>query len=169
MNWGHKPPKGRISFREQLERNQKALDQHAELSGKPRIVIEMPPPPVKRIPAQPSCRPLEKDVQNAILHAIRWRTDVVFYGRFNRGTAVYYSADGNPRHVIFNTVPGFSDIHGMLTNGRAFYIEVKRDSKEKPTPAQLEFIAKVKAGGGIAGVAWTVEMAQDILDQRTRP
>jgi len=169
MNWGHKPLKGRISLREQIERNQKALDQHAELSGKPRVVLDIPPAPVKRVAPQPSVRPLEKDVQKAILSMIRWRTDVVFYGRFNRGTAVYYGQDGKPRHIVFNTVPGFTDIHGMLTSGRAFYIECKRDAKEKPTADQLEFIGKIKAVGGIAGVAWTVEMAQDLLNGIVRP
>jgi len=169
MNWGYKPPKGKISLRDQMLRNQRALDMHAALSEKPRIELDIPTAPKKRaVPAVPSTRPLEKDVQKAILSMIRWRTDVVFYGRFNRGKAVYYGQDGKPRHIVFNTVPGFSDIHGMLTNGRAFYIECKRDGKEKPTADQLEFIEKVRAGGGIAGVAWTVEMAQDILNGISR-
>jgi hypothetical protein len=169
MNWGYKPPKGKINLREQMLRNQKALDTYASLAEKPPLVLDIPPAPKKRAPSQPSERPLEKDVQKAILSMIRWRTDVVFYGRFNRGSAVYYGQDGKPRHVVFNTVPGFSDIHGMLKTGRAFYIECKRDGKEKATADQLEFIDKVKAGGGIAGVAWTVEMAEDILNERTRP
>jgi len=169
MNWGRKPPAGRISLREQIQRNQRAMDDYAALSDRPRVELDIPPEPRKRAPAQPSERPLEKDVQKAILGMIRWRKDVIFYGRFNRGTAVFHGAQGNKQHVVFNTVPGFSDIHGMLVGGRAFYIEVKRDSKEKPTADQQEFLDKVKAGGGIAGVAWTVEMAQDILDGINRP
>lgn len=169
MNWGSKKPQGRITLREQMLRNQKALDMHAALSEKPRVELDITPEPRKRAPAQPSGRPLEKDVQKAILSMIRWRKDVIFYGRFNRGTAVFNGAQGNKQHVVFNTVPGFSDIHGMLVGGRAFYIEVKRDSKEKPTSDQQEFLDKVKAGGGIAGVAWSVEMAQDLLDGITRP
>src|ERR1700744_643270 len=168
MNWGHKPPKGRITLREQMERNQKAMDMHAELSEKPRVVFDIGPAPVKRAPRQPSERPLEKDVQKLILGMLRWRKDVVFYGRFNRGSAVYYGADGKPRHVIFNTVPGFTDVHGMLTSARAFYIEVKRDSKEKSTADQIEFGEKITAGGGLHCVAWTVEQAQDLLDGITR-
>lgn len=168
MNWGHKPPKGRITLREQMGRNQKALDMHATLSERPRLILDTAPEPVKRAPRQPSERPLENDVKKLILSMLRWRKDVVFFGRFNCGSAVYYGQDGKPRHVIFNTVPGFTDIHGMLTNGRAFYIEVKRDSKEKPTADQIEFGEKIAAGGGLHCVAWTVEQAQDLLDGITR-
>lgn len=168
MNWGHKPPKGRITLREQMVRNQKAMDMHADLAERPRIEFALPSAPVKRTPSQPSERPLEKDVQKLILGMLRWRKDVAFFGRFNRGSAVYYGKDGKPRHVIFNSVPGFSDVHGMLNNGRAFYIEVKRDSKEKPTADQIEFGEKITAGGGLHCVAWTVEQAQDLLDGITR-
>ena len=165
MSWGYKIPKGRISLLEQKQRNQKAMDTYADLAEKPRVSFDLPEPPAKRAPPQPSGRPLEKDVQKAILSMLRWRKDVVFFGRFNRGAASFYNARGEKQFVVFNTVPGFSDIHGMLNNGRAFYIEVKRDAKEKPSSDQEDFIGKIVAGGGIAGVAWTVEQAQSLLDQ----
>lgn len=169
MTWnGSAPKKGRITLREQMLRNQRAMNMHADLAELPRVEFDIRPAPVKRAPRQPSERPLEKDVQKLILSMLRWRKDVVFYGRFNRGTAVYYTQQGEPRHVVFNTVPGFTDVHGMLNNGRAFYIEVKRDSKEKPTEDQLEFGAKITAGGGLHCIAWTVEQAQDLLDGITR-
>lgn len=41
-------------------------------------------------------------------------------------------------------------------------IEAKGDGG-KPTPEQLNFIAQVKAAGGIAGVAYSAEEAQSII------
>lgn len=163
MTWGHKPHKGRITLREQMLRNQKAMDMHADLAQVPRVVLDIGPAPVKRAAAGSDGKPLEKHIQKAILDMLRWRKDVVFFGRFNRGQAQNTDAHGHTHYTAFNTVPGFPDIHGMLTAGRAFYIEVKRPGN-KATIEQAEFIAKVQAGGGIAGVCYSVEQAQDLLD-----
>ena len=168
MSWnGSAPKKGRITLREQMLRNQKALDMHAELSGRPRVVLDIGPAPVKRAAAGSDGKPLEKHIQKAILEMLRWRKDVVFFGRFNRGQAQSTDAHGQTHYTNFNTVPGFPDIHGMLSAGRAFYIEVKRPGN-KATAEQADFIAKVQSGGGIAGVCYSVEQAQDLLDGITR-
>ena len=107
--------------------------------------------------------PLEKDIQRAILDAIALRRDVIFVGRFNRGQAVATDSYGNTRYTPFNSVRGFPDIHGLLVGGRAFYLEVKRPGAARPSPDQLEFIDKVRRGGGIAGIAFSVDDALKIL------
>lgn len=163
MNPNAKPPKGRITLREQMIRNQRAMDMHADLAQKPRVAFDLGPAPVKRASAGANGIPLEKDIQKTILSMLRWRKDVVFFGRFNRGQAQNTDAHGRTHYTSFNTVPGFPDIHGMLKDGRAFYIEVKRPGN-KATSEQADFLAKVTAGGGIAGVAYSVEQAQDLLN-----
>lgn len=66
--------------------------------------------------------------------------------------------------------PGLPDIHGIAPGGRPLYVEVKRPAHlvvslktgrliqrhpaGEPTPQQLAFLAKVRAMGALAGVAW---------------
>lgn len=42
-------------------------------------------------------------------------------------------------------------------------LEIKPSPKEKPTPAQAQFIQQVNASGGLAGVAHSTETAKQIL------
>lgn len=160
-----KPRRGRIPLRETLQANQRALDIYAAMSGKPRYEIPIPAAPVKRAPSNRSENPYEVDVQREILDALKRRSDVVFVGRFNSGTSMDTNAHGETRYTRFNTVPGFTDIHGMMTAGRAFYVEVKRPIRPTPvTKDQQEFMERVRKGGGLVGVANSVQQAHDILD-----
>ena len=157
--------RGRISHRDTLAANQKAMDGWANVFGKPKVSLGTPPPPVKkRTPkvATPMDVPLEKDIQKAILQYLKLRSDVVFVSRFNSGVAANTDGHGDTRYTRFNTMPGFPDIHGMLKGGHAFYIEVKRQGG-KATPDQQSFIDMVRAGGGKAGVARSIEEAVAIL------
>ena len=162
------PHRGKPSLRETLEANQKALDQYATFADKPRYIVAMPPAPVKRAPAKPlnepqkPTEPLEKEIQREIVQALKQNPEVVFVGRFNSGTSVNTDEYGNTRYTKFNTVAGFTDLHGMLRGGRAFYIEVKRKNT-RATQEQAEFIGKVQAAGGLAGVARSVYDAECIL------
>lgn len=156
--------RGRISYRDQLLANQASLDQYAALSGKPRHVIDIPPEPVKRAPRDPR-EPTEHEIQSAVYAALRMHPRVCFVGRFNSGGAVETNADGTQRHLRFNTVKGFSDLHGMLKGGRAFYIEIK-SRKGRLTDDQALFIDRVLNGGGIAGVARSVEDALALIEGR---
>jgi hypothetical protein len=168
-HFNRKPPTTKLSIRDQKLRTQKSLDHYAALYEKPRVLIDIPPAPAPRANHAPSGHtgiPLEKDIQKAILAALSARTDIVFFGRFNRGAAISQSSTGQNRYTMFNTVPGFPDIHGMLKGGRAFYIEVKRPGG-KVSDDQRQFIEKVKRGGGIAGLAYSVDQAQNLLDGKT--
>ena len=60
-------------------------------------------------------------------------------------------------------MPGFSDIFGMVKGtGQFVAIEVKRPG-QKPTKLQEHFINTIRASGGLAGVARSVEEAISIL------
>lgn len=118
----------------------------------------LPPLPKKRGPIGQSGKPLERDIQAAILEFLVAHPLVVFAGRFNRGAY----ADGE-RYIRFNTVPGFPDIHGLLKGGRALYVEVKRDARAAISDEQQSFIMNARETGAIALLAWNVEQVADAL------
>ena len=127
----------------------------------PKPMGEIFPPEQERkarATPKPSDRPLEKDVQKEILAAVKAHPKVAFCGRFNRGIA----KEGN-RFIQYNTVAGFTDLHGMTVGGKAFYIEVKRDKSGRVSDAQNAFISLVRQAGGCAGVVYTVEQAMELL------
>lgn len=63
------------------------------------------------------------------------------------------------------SVPGVSDIIGVLPDGRAFACEVKAPGR-KARPDQLAFITKFNECGGVALVAYGVADVQLELDRR---
>lgn len=144
--------------------NKAALDFYADMAGRPRMEMVIPPKRDRiRRPVDDKPVVYEKDIQKAILDALKLRQDVVFVGRFNRGQAVATDGYGNTRYTNFNTVKGFPDIHGLLLGGRAFYIEVKRPDAGRESEDQRAFLDKVLGGGAFAGVARSVEEAMQIL------
>ena len=79
-----------------------------------------------------------------------WRNNVGF-ATYKNGVVVKYGI-GNP---------GGSDLIGLY-NGRFLAIEVKNPG-ENPTAGQVRFIEGIKAAGGVAGVARSVEDAITLL------
>ena len=68
----------------------------------------------------------------------------------------------NPRAVKV-AIKGHPDLAGYRRrDGKAIYIEVKT-GKGKPTPAQKNFIKVAQGSGCLAGVAWSVEDAREIV------
>ncbi|MBK8184874.1 MAG: hypothetical protein IPK63_19110 [Candidatus Competibacteraceae bacterium] len=57
---------------------------------------------------------------------------------------------------------GKSDLSGMLAGGRFFALEVKRRD-EKPTKEQLDYLAAVREGGGLAAVVRNFNDAKNVL------
>lgn len=114
-------------------------------------------------------RILETDRQAQIidwLRAEQSRGRVAWFCRVNGG-----SVKTANRFIRFYTLhikgiapasKGYTDIHGMLAGGRYFALEVKQPG-EKATPEQAQFIATVRAGGGIAGVVYGWQDAEKIL------
>jgi hypothetical protein len=99
--------------------------------------------------------PLEKDVQAAIMHALRIHPKVGLAIRYNSGSM--HGSNGT-RYLKCNSADGHSDIGGYMKGGRAFYIEVKRVG-ERPTEKQAAFLELARANGVLAGVAHNIEQA----------
>jgi hypothetical protein len=111
----------------------------------------------------------ESTIQRQIIDYLKMllaRGAVAWFCRVNGGAALY------DRQTVWNytlTLPGFenahdgySDLHGMLSDGRYFAIEVKRKGK-KPTKPQRRFLDAVRNGNGIAVVAYRFEDVQTAL------
>ena len=109
----------------------------------------------KRVPT----RPLEADVQRAILDCLNTHQKVAWAQRVNSGKV-------QTRHGSWfkGADEGTSDIIGMLVGGRFLAIEVKRDAKGKATAEQVAFIKMVNNNGGLAMVAWSAEMVEEVLN-----
>ena len=107
----------------------------------------------------------EAQIQRAILEYLKLKG--VFCWRQNSGAFRLHGAGGD--RFVRAGFPGISDILGILRlavqldgptqrwyNGRFLAIEVKRPG-QKPTPDQQAFLAAVKANGGVAFIATSVE------------
>ena len=70
--------------------------------------------------------------------------------------------DGSVRYIRANTQRGMSDIMGTLNDGRTLAIEVKSRTG-RMRPGQEEFLASIRAAGGVAGVCRSVEDALKLL------
>ena len=114
--------------------------------------------------------PLEQDIQGQIIDYLRIeqaRGRVVWFERSNGGGM----KDKTGRLVLFywlylrGKIPrskGKSDLSGMLAGGQFFALEVKRGN-EKPTKDQIEYLAAVREGGGIAAVVRSFSDAKNVL------
>lgn len=147
---------GRPTYREILIRNKAALDFMAAAAGKPCLDITIPPPPKKRAPRTASGKPLERDVLKAIVQALRLDPRV---SRVERNQVGVFQ-EGN-RYIRVGS-KGKLDLTVYLKSGRYAEIEVKRPG-EKPKPHQQDRIDSIRAAGGIAGYATSIEEAQAIL------
>jgi len=112
----------------------------------------------------------EKPVQTDIMLKIGSRSDVRLF-RNNQGLAVY--PDGSRvQYGVCN--PGGSDLIGwrslvitsdMVGRRAAIFLAIETKAYgRKPTDDQTNFIDRVKAAGGLAGVAWSTEDANKIVD-----
>jgi len=97
----------------------------------------------------------ENDIQNAILEFLRLKKITAW--RNNNG-AVYDKGAGSFRRknkweVIYGSP---SDILGVLPDGKFLTIEVKKNSKEKPSDGQKKFIKNINNSKGIGFVAFSI-------------
>jgi hypothetical protein len=145
------PVRGRKTLREIYTDTNRADAFYAAMHGVPAQNQAEIRAPRKRAAPGVDGMPLEADIQKAIMGFLRLHPKVVFVGRFNSGQAV----EGN-RRIWFHTLPGFPDIHGLLTDGRAFYCEVKRHDG-RVTDEQKRFLERAAAAGAVAIVARSVD------------
>lgn len=161
--------KGRPTLREMKIASKTALDWYADMAGKPRLNIVIPPKRVrvKREP-DPSAPPLESAVNDDIYDAVCKRSDVKLW-RNNRGVAQY----GNLT-VKYGVGPkggadwlGYKRVYvtqAMVGTSLAVFvaIEAKRPGV-KTRDDQQAFLDMVKAAGGISGCATSDTEALEIL------
>lgn len=103
----------------------------------------------------------EMQLVAVIIEYLRWRGVLAL--RINSGKLVLDGSSGT-RHkprVFRGAPPGTSDIIGCLPNGRFLAIECKT-GKNKPTQLQQVFLTMVRASGGIAFVAYSLD---DVIAQ----
>ncbi len=154
--------RGRETLREKMLRNQATMDRYAAISGKPRVLLDIPPEPVKRGPRKPSGQPTEAQILKAIMALLKRHPKVAQCWRQNSGTFQERNRDGSVRYIRANTAKGMSDIMGVLKDGRTLAIEVK-SATGRMRPGQEEFLATIRQAGGVAGVCRSVEDAQALL------
>jgi hypothetical protein len=154
--------RGRETLREKMLRNQATMDRYAAISGKPRVLLDIPPEPAKRGPRKPSGQPTEAQILKAVMALLKRHPKVAQCWRQNSGTFQERNRDGSVRYISANTAKGMSDIMGVLKDGRTLAIEVK-SSTGRMRPGQEEFLATIRQAGGVAGVCRSVEDAQALL------
>jgi len=97
----------------------------------------------------------ETSLNRALLQYLRYHPKVADVWRNNTGGAHLPGRGGKQQFVKFSR-PGISDILGFLKDGRFLAVEGKV-GRNKPTPAQEEFIRRVRAAGGVGIIAYSVD------------
>jgi hypothetical protein len=99
--------------------------------------------------------PKEADVLSAVLTALAMHPRVAWAHRFNVGAGKLVRKNGASQWMKFG-FPGCPDILGQLRTGELLAVEVKRPSG-KESPEQVAFLDCVRANGGVAVVARSVD------------
>jgi hypothetical protein len=163
----------RMSYRDTLILNQKAMDTWAAVYGKPTVSLgPIPDAPKKRERStQAPAVPLEKDVQKSIIDFLLRHPKIGLVERINSGTMQSDNGDGTTRYTQFNKVYGrasngeFMDMPDICCtlngNGKRFVIEVKRPGWKKPTNdherRQAAYIMHIVECGGYGMFATSVD------------
>lgn len=111
-------------------------------------------------------KPLEKDVQEAIIQAfwVKYRITLVPVDAGGKG---FRKALGGARNGRSGIPTGYPDLIGVAINrgGRFLAIEVKRPGeKVEPGSEQDKWLIRIEKDGGIAFWADSVESALDMYD-----
>jgi hypothetical protein len=121
------------------------------------------PEPKRRAPRldSPHKAPLERDIQKAIIEALRLHPRVLKVTRFNSGGSMHRGANGKQYLVMFSSEP-VPDLFVLLKGGFAWF-EVKRPDFKAPRDAREErqaaFLAAVREAGGIGCFVRSVDEA----------
>ena len=147
----------RKTMSQTVAENQLFLSGMCRLMGKPEYKpsIELKAVNKRTIRSEP--KESESAIQKSIMAYLRLLPDVAWVCRQNSGTFV----DGD-RYISANSQKGMSDILGMLKGGRLFAIEVKSKSG-KLMPHQAEFLKLIADGGGLSGVARSIDDVTAII------
>lgn len=106
-------------------------------------------------------------IQRAILTALSLHPLVARVERINVMAGRLLAKDGKTSRFMRSCRKGRVDIDGFTKYARVIAIEVKRPSRRNTaTPEQKEYLDQVRAAGGLAGVACSVEDALAIVEGR---
>lgn len=106
--------------------------------------------------------PMEAQVLKAVLALLARHPRVAWAHRFNTGQGMLTRGNGRNSQWIKFGFPGCPDILGQLRDGRALAVECKRPSGEA-TDVQTAFLECVRANGGVAVVARSVDDVMEAL------
>lgn len=164
-------------------RNKRSLDLYADLSGKPRMTMDIPPAPMPRAPKAPEqqARPpalLESDILKLIVGGLRYHPAIGMVERVNSGSSVERNSDGSQRVIQFHHIYPCQggrmravDLSVTLKTGKRFVIEVKRPPWSRPRDTreneQAAYIAHVIACGGHGMFATSWDQVSAELDRIT--
>lgn len=112
-------------------------------------------------------KPLESQVQKAIVSAIMLKWPRALVWKTTNG-GVY-----DPTRKIFRNQRGDYTSKGMpdimvLLDAKFFALEVKRDSKSKPSDAQIEKMDHINRMGGHSIVVWDWKDALNFIDTKLK-
>lgn len=109
--------------------------------------------------------PKEVDLQRVILEALRLHPRVADIERINVLAGRLLGKDGKAGRFVRSCRKGNVDLQGMAIDGKKIAIEVKRPSTRMDvSDEQRAFLDAVRAAGGYAGVATSVEEAFAIVE-----
>lgn len=120
--------------------------------------------PVRKVRAarKASTEPSEAQILKAILKLLHRHPKVASAVRFNSGTFVKQYGD-KTHYIRANTQMGMADIQGMLHGGRMYALEVKSRTG-RVMEHQEAYLAKIRAGGGLAAVVRSVDDVVKLLE-----
>jgi len=159
--------RGRISLRDQIARNQSALDA-LRPHGAPRVVLDMPSEPKQRAPRVATGK-VEADVQAEVIAYLNERPDCRAVTRTNSGVM----KEGE-RYIRMATVYGkqngmrmrLSDVQCVLTPlGRKVVIECKHPLWKRPSnPREHEQAAYLECVREAGGIGIFATCLQDVIN-----
>lgn len=168
---------GRLSLRERLERNQRAICFRAGVPYHENELQKSLPPKrdrVRRPVDQQPVVPLEKEVLAAVGDLLESHPQVLLAIRQNSG-AMPYESHGRLVPVWFYKILRrpedltIVDYWGFLRSGKPFAMECKRADWKGPSPTdkremkQQAFIRMIECIGGVGGFVRSADEAQAIL------
>src|SRR3990167_6735032 len=156
-----------MTHRQKIAANEaalRALSPDGTLPGPLKKALDkVKPPPLRKRAERLDAphKPLERDVQRAVIEALRLHPRVLKVVRFNSGGSMHRGANGKDYLVMFSSEP-VPDLFVLIRGGFA-WLEVKRPGWSRPTDLREErqaaFLSAVREAGGIGCFVRSIDEA----------
>jgi hypothetical protein len=143
-------------------REEITLEEYRARYGRPQGTQEAPGAAKRARRTKDTAAGSEQALMAAIIEHLQWRGCVVV--RVNSGAIPIENGDGT-RRFIRMAAAGTSDILACLPSGQFAAIETKW-GRGMTTPAQEAFLASVRAAGGVAIVARSIDDVETMLQEQ---